>query len=76
MADIPDDKKVAEGAGSDAAYDVLEKDFQEVRVAICRMRITGHLSCLVPDTVQLFSSLAFAKPKHLPCTGLVRASAG
>ena len=31
MADATDDKKPAEAIGSDAAYDVLEKDFQEVR---------------------------------------------
>ena len=33
MADTSDDKKAAEGATGDAAYDVLEKDFQEVSVA-------------------------------------------
>ena len=31
MADATDDKKLAEAIGADAAYDVLEKDFQEVR---------------------------------------------
>ena len=30
MADATDDKKPAEAIGADAAYDVLEKDFQEV----------------------------------------------
>ena len=33
MADTSDDKKVAEGATGDAAYDALEKDFREVCVA-------------------------------------------
>jgi hypothetical protein len=33
MADTSDDRKVVEGATGDAAYDVLEKDFQEVCVA-------------------------------------------
>jgi len=33
MADTSDDKKAAEGATGDAAYDVLEKDFQEVCMA-------------------------------------------
>lgn len=31
MADAIDDKKAVEATGADAAYDVLEKDFQEVR---------------------------------------------
>lgn len=31
MADATDDKKAVEATGADAAYDVLEKDFQEVR---------------------------------------------
>ena len=31
MADAIDDKKAVEAPGADAAYDVLEKDFQEVR---------------------------------------------
>ena len=33
MADAIDDKKLAEAIGTDAAYDVLEKDFHEVRRA-------------------------------------------
>ena len=33
MADATDDKKLAEAIGADAAYDVLEKDFQEVSTA-------------------------------------------
>ncbi|DBB05834.1 hypothetical protein WJX82_007880 [Trebouxia sp. C0006] len=36
MADTSDDKKAAEGATGDAAYDVLEKDFQEVLLELQR----------------------------------------
>lgn len=34
MADATDDKKLVETTGADAAYDVLEKDFQEVSTSI------------------------------------------
>ncbi|KAL3144393.1 hypothetical protein ABBQ32_004147 [Trebouxia sp. C0010 RCD-2024] len=36
MADAIDDKKAVEATGADAAYDVLEKDFQEVLVELQR----------------------------------------
>ncbi len=50
MADTSDDKKVAEGATGDAAYDVLEKDFQEVCVADHCMHLAFQSFLLEPET--------------------------
>ena len=38
MADALDDKKLLEATGTDAAYDTLEKDFQEVHTVCMVMR--------------------------------------
>lgn len=59
MADTSDDKKAANGAGGDAAYDVLEKDFQEVGVNSCCLFRTRHT---ILSPAQLAS---FAFPSHI-----------
>ena len=53
MADTSDDKKAAEGATGDAAYDVLEKDFQEVCVAHHCLHLAFLIFLLEPDYVYI-----------------------
>ena len=57
MADTSDDKKVAEGATGDAAYDVLEKDFQEVCVADHCLHLAFLNFFLEPDYVYILLEL-------------------
>ncbi len=53
MADTSDDRKVVEGATGDAAYDVLEKDFQEVCVADHCLHLAFLSSFLEPEELYI-----------------------